>query len=295
LDKQIFISYSHRDERWRDRLITALAPLAHRDEIDVWADTMIMPGENWHETIEDHIERSNVAVMMVSAAFLASKYIIDTELPQVLASAKQGRLTVAWVPVSASMWEVTELAKFQATIDPRRPLDQMTRAEADQALVTVGRQVAGARTLTDLGRTMRIIDDAYDEVSEQAGLEPRQVEYRALAHNTGDSVVFVERGETEPLEKITAADLALLPDEEHRLIQSLERTMRNEYERWTELRPRRSTLTASERQTYQTAGRDMCQELNSILDFIEGQLHKDLEDHYNGIRYACRKLIEVTA
>ena len=123
MDKQIFLSYSHKDERWRDRLLSALAPLARAEEIDVWADTMIMPGENWQKSIDDQIERSNVAVLLVSAAFLASKYIIDMELPQVLASAEQGKLTLAWVPVSASMWEVTELVKFQATIDPRRPLD----------------------------------------------------------------------------------------------------------------------------------------------------------------------------
>jgi hypothetical protein len=37
----------------------------------------------------------------------------------------------------------------------------------------------------------------------------------------------------------------------------------------------------------------MCGELNALLDFIENQLGKHLEDHYHGIRYACAKLVDV--
>ena len=39
---QVFISYSHKDKEWLERLQTMLVPLT-RDGIKVWADTNIDP------------------------------------------------------------------------------------------------------------------------------------------------------------------------------------------------------------------------------------------------------------
>jgi hypothetical protein len=65
--KQIFVSYSREDDEWRARLLQALAPIARADEIDVWDDRNIAPGERQPERIEEQIARSNVAVLLVSA------------------------------------------------------------------------------------------------------------------------------------------------------------------------------------------------------------------------------------
>jgi hypothetical protein len=268
MPKQIFISYSHQDDAWRARLVQALRPLARAEEIDVWDDRRIAAGEVWAERIEEQIERSNVAVMLVSAVFLASEYVAAVELPRLVAAARAGRLTMVWVPISASMWEATELAEFQAAIDPRTPLDVMPPARANEALVGIARQIAGGRTLTDLGNAMHVIDATYAVLDEDAR------SYRVVARHTGSSLAFEERGRTSPIEVITATELAQLPDDEHRLIQALEQGMREEYERWTVLRPRRSTLTTREHTEYEAAGRNMCRELRHILDFINSSSAK---------------------
>ena len=291
MTKQIFISYSHADRPWLERLLVVLAPLAREPEIDVWNDTQIAPGEKWQQSIDAQLDRSNVAVLLVTAGFLASEFITAVELPRVLTRAEQGLLTLVWIPVSASMWEATDLKQFQAALDPHRPMDQMTNAEAQQALVTVAHRIAGARTLTDLSQAMHIIDETYNDIAEQAGEQRPIAPPRVVARHTGTEVVFEERGRVEPIEKITYDDLAQLPSEEHRLIRSLEESMNNEFERWTMLLPRRATLTGSELEVYEQSGRIMCQDLSHILDFIEYTLGKNLHDHYNGIRYACDKLI----
>jgi TIR domain len=283
--KQIFVSYSHEDDEWRARLLQALAPIARADEIDVWDDRNIAPGERWAERIEEQIARSNVAVLLVSASFLASQYIADVEVPRIVAAARSGRLTVVWVPVSASMWDVTELASFQAAIDPRTPLDSMSPPRASEALVAVARKIAAGRTLTDLGSAMQVIDATYDELTDEVG------PHRVVARHTGSTVTFEARDTATPVEVITSDELANLPDDQHRLIQALEQGMRDEYERWTTLRPRRSTMTTREHADYEAAGRRMCDELGHILDFIEVELGKHLQDHYSGIRYACGRLI----
>jgi hypothetical protein len=283
--QQIFVSYSHEDKAWAERLEQALRPLARKDEIDVWSDRRIAAGEPWAERIDEQIERSNVALLLVSAAFLDSDFIADVELPRLVAGARAGRLTLLWVPVSASLWEVTELGQFQAVINPRTPLDSMSPARVAEAFVTIAKTVAGGRTLTDLGSAMQVIDAASTELNTGSGA------HRVLARHTGSHIAFEERDASRAIATITVAELAQLPADEHRLIHALEEGMREEFERWTVLRPRRSTLTDRERLEYEAAGRRMCAELRNILDFIEQQLGKHLQDHYHGIRFACDRLV----
>ena len=292
MNKQIFISYSHEDNRWRERLVKALAPYARNDEIELFDDSQIQPGADWAQLLDREMARANVAVLLVTSAFLASKFIATVELPRILERAKEGGLTVVWVPISASAWEQTPLKKIQAAVSPRKPLDQMTRPDAEKALVTVAHAISSSRAMTDIGRAMHVIDDVYAEVGDDSGTrheKPTSVQ----ARHTGTTIAFKRRGVTKPIAVITAADLERLPADQHRLIQALQESMENEFERWTMLHPRLRTLTSRELQDYESAGREMCTSLGQILDFIEIGLGKYLQDHYVAIRYSCAKLIQV--
>jgi internalin A len=43
----VFISYSHRDNEYLDRLMVHLKPLAKSGAIDLWVDTKLVAGEKW--------------------------------------------------------------------------------------------------------------------------------------------------------------------------------------------------------------------------------------------------------
>lgn len=288
--KQIFVSYSHVDREWLDRLRTMLAPLAQSSEIVVWDDTQIRPGDRWQEKIEEQLAQSNVAVLLVSPSFLASDYISNNELPQILENVRSGSVALVWIPVSASLWGKTGLAEFQAAIDPSRPLDQMTTGESNAALVKVAHTIDAARTLTDMGSAMHMIDATYDIV------QPEHRPYAVLARHTGNSLVFEHRDAREPpIETITYDDLAKLPPQELKLFRALQGRMENEFDRWTVLYERQTTLTTSEVAIFQSSGRAMCIELRKVLDFIAFAVGKNLHDHYAGIRYACDELVRKSA
>jgi hypothetical protein len=141
---QVFISYSHKDSRWLDRLQTALKPLVRKEIIDLWADTRIQAGQEWRKEITVALKKARVAVLLVSQNFLASDFIANEEIPPILAAAKDQGLTIVWIPVTASLWEKTEITKYQAAHDPQRPLDGLSRAESNRALVAIAKQIGAA-------------------------------------------------------------------------------------------------------------------------------------------------------
>ena len=75
----IFISYSHKDKIWKDRLQSQLNVLEVQGDLSVWEDRQINLGDNWNTQINRAIEVANVAVLLISADFLTSKFILGEE------------------------------------------------------------------------------------------------------------------------------------------------------------------------------------------------------------------------
>ena len=69
-----FISYSHRDERFRQNLESHLSILRRLGVIDVWHDRVIKPGSELDDSIDTNLEQSELVILLISADFLASDY-----------------------------------------------------------------------------------------------------------------------------------------------------------------------------------------------------------------------------
>jgi hypothetical protein len=141
-----FISYSHQDQKWLERLNQMLVPLV-RGGLAIWSDQRIRPGDDWRQAIEDELAKATVAILLVSPAFLASEFIHNNELPPLLAAARERGLRVLWIPVSNCLHEKTPIATYQAVRDPHTPLDFLRRkAEINKALKDIALEIEQALT-----------------------------------------------------------------------------------------------------------------------------------------------------
>lgn len=137
----VFISYSNKDVRWLNRLQVHLKPLAREGKVEVWNDTLLEPGKNWQEEIHQALTRAKVAVLLVSADFMASDFIAHEELPPLLLAAEVEGAVILPVIISPSWFEKTALARFQAVNPPSKPLIKMSKGKQEEIWVKVAEEI----------------------------------------------------------------------------------------------------------------------------------------------------------
>ncbi len=125
---QIFVSYSHHDSGWRERLFADYVK-STLGVTRIWTDAWLRSGEHWEAEIERRLQSSTVAVLLVSPNFLASDFISTREYPQIIARARAGKLRVLWIPLNVSRETLSaqraELIQLQGAVgfDPVLPAD----------------------------------------------------------------------------------------------------------------------------------------------------------------------------
>jgi hypothetical protein len=141
----VFIGYSHADEKWLSRLLLHVRPLERRGLIELFDDTKIKAGANWRQEIAEGFKKAKVAVLLISADFIASDFISENELPPLLKKAKEGGATIIPVIVGHSRFTREEsLSAFQAINDPNRPLCDVSAGESEKILVEVSYAIEDA-------------------------------------------------------------------------------------------------------------------------------------------------------
>ncbi|MGH9425922.1 MAG: TIR domain-containing protein, partial [Terriglobia bacterium] len=120
--------------------------------VEVWTDSKIGTGEDWEKEISEALQNACVAILVVSASSLNTKYILKEERARLLRLRDQEGLRIFPLIATDCGWgDVTWLANMQVRPRDRRPLQEKSAARKNSELTNLAAEIAkiiGASTQT---------------------------------------------------------------------------------------------------------------------------------------------------
>ncbi len=139
---KVFLSYSHQDEVWKERLASHLAVLAEEGLLAVWDDRRIGAGDDWEAEIRRAMGEAHVAILLISKDFLTSPFVLGTEIPLLLQRRSKEGVRLIPIVLHSCMWkEVPWLAKLQMRPRDGTPLASFHGDRVDKELVAITGEV----------------------------------------------------------------------------------------------------------------------------------------------------------
>jgi tetratricopeptide (TPR) repeat protein len=138
----VFISYSHKDEKWKDRLQPHLKVLEQVGRITLWDDRRIDAGDTWYPEIEQAMEQAAVAVCLISADYLASDFCVKEEIPFLLTRRERDGMALIPVLVRPCLWKaVPWLKPIQMLPRDGKSVSKDYKGNEDEAFAQVAESV----------------------------------------------------------------------------------------------------------------------------------------------------------
>ncbi|MGD2092498.1 MAG: tetratricopeptide repeat protein [Candidatus Aminicenantes bacterium] len=138
---KIFLSYSHKDKKWMEKIKTIIKPLTGKGKIIVWDDSDIEIGKKWEKEIRTALETTKIAVLLVSDNFLAADFITKVELPAFFKAAEKQECVICWIHIRDCLYDESGIDKFQAAHDIKSPLESLSSSKAQKTLVEIARKI----------------------------------------------------------------------------------------------------------------------------------------------------------
>ena len=143
----VFISYARADSIWLNRLLVHLRPLERARKLNVWHDGKIATGDNWRSEIAVALSEASVAILLLTANFLASDFIYEHELQPLIKRIRTKGVVIFPVVIGHCLLdEETDLNCLQLFNDPEFPLSRMSEADLDATLVKLARSIVLLRS-----------------------------------------------------------------------------------------------------------------------------------------------------
>ncbi len=201
---KIFIAYAHEDKDLLKKLRTHLNVMKRNQHCEIFFDGIIMPGETWDKRLKDELHAAHIFVLLVTAEFLDSDYVNETELPKILERRSKGEAEVVAVILKDCLWEMTELQHLQVVLHDGYPVEERN------AYAYAAREV------------FRVIESRNENLKQQAEaqrLAEEEAAARRLLDPFADLMVRIEGGSFDmgsnesdaekPIHKVTVKDFSL--------------------------------------------------------------------------------------
>ena len=171
---EIFCSYAHADERWRQQLDIHLKLLHRQGLISIWYDRQIVPGAEWAQAIDTHLNDASVILLLISPDFFASDYCYGIEMERALQRHQTNEARVIPILLRPVDWKGAPFAHLQALPTNTKPIT--TWSNRDEAFTDVATGIR--RAITDLAQFSATLPPREKPVREPEGTGKYQIENR---------------------------------------------------------------------------------------------------------------------
>jgi hypothetical protein len=122
----VFISYCHKDEKFRERLVVHLAPLV-REGVKTWVDSDLLGGDELDPTISRALRQADIFIALASPDYLHSSYCFDREYQFALRKARRKKLHVLVAIARHCQWKRTRMGRYLALPKDGRAIEDFPR------------------------------------------------------------------------------------------------------------------------------------------------------------------------
>ena len=143
---EILFSYTHEDERLRDKLEKHLSSLKRSGRVVCWHDRDIRAGNTWNAEITNRLDTADIILLLISSDFLASDYCNTVEVKRALERHRRKEARVIPVILRPADWQSEEFASIQALPKDAKPVIHWPNE--DDALLNVAKEIK--KVVTDL-------------------------------------------------------------------------------------------------------------------------------------------------
>lgn len=109
----------------------------------IWEDSRIRAGARWRNEIDQALSEASIAVLMVSADYLASDFVMNKEIPALLRKAQISGTVIMPLLITPSLFEQSALGCFQAVNSPETQLSKLNPYKREEILAKLAISIAG--------------------------------------------------------------------------------------------------------------------------------------------------------
>lgn len=109
-----FISYSHKDSKFLERLHTHLTQIKRDGKLTSWTDEIIPAGGAVNDHISNNLETSQIFIALLSPDYIASNYCYEKEFTKAIKMQENGTLIIIPIILEPCDWLNTPFREFKA-------------------------------------------------------------------------------------------------------------------------------------------------------------------------------------
>ena len=191
---KLFYCYAREDKSLRDELEKHLSWLKRRYQLTSWHDREILPGEEWEQAIDTHLNSAHLIFLLISPDFMASDYCYGKEMQRALERHKAGNCRVIPILLRPTYWEDAPFSSLQLLPTEARCIT--TWPNRDEAFREVVIEIS--RTIKDLLISLKTKEDWLKEGDNLHALkryeEALAAYEQAICLDSNNAYAYINKG-----------------------------------------------------------------------------------------------------